>query len=203
MSSELSHYITHYGYIAIFTLIFIQEIGIPNPIPNELVLLFAGYLTVKKALSLPLVLITAITADLAGAILLYFTFYYFGSFILNHKPKWLPVSTAKINKLSSEISTGGLWTIFLGRITPLIRGYVSVISGLIQIKPKQYLPIVLVTAIMVCCSYVIAGHLLGPYWTIALLQIVKVKYGLLGVAGLVLIIFVIRHFRRMSKTNSQ
>jgi len=191
----------HYGYIAIFTLIFIQEIGIPNPLPNELVLLFSGYLTFQKTLSLPLVLLTATTADLSGAILLYFTFYYFGAFILSHKPKWLPISTAKINKLSAEMSTGGLWAIFLGRITPLIRGYVSVISGLIQVKPKQYLPIVLITATIVCCSYVMVGYLLGPYWTVALVQMVKIKYGLLGVGGLVVVILLIRHFRRKSKTN--
>lgn len=193
----------HYGYIAIFTLIFIQEIGIPNPIPNELVLLFSGYLTFKKILSLPLVLLTATTADLSGATLLYFTFYYFGAFILSHKPKWLPISTAKINKLSVEMTTGGLWAIFLGRITPLIRGYVSVISGLIQVKPKQYLPIVLVTAIIVCCSYVIAGYLLGPYWTSALVQMVKIKYSLLGAGGSVIIILLIRHFRSKPETPGQ
>jgi membrane protein DedA with SNARE-associated domain len=44
MPPELILYITKYGYIAIFVLIFLQEIGAPNPIPNEFVLLYSGYL---------------------------------------------------------------------------------------------------------------------------------------------------------------
>lgn len=203
MSSELSDYISHYGYLAIFTLIFIQEIGFPNPIPNELVLLFSGYLTFTKALSLSLVLLTAVTADLAGAVLLYFVFYYFGSFILSHKPKWLPVSEVKINKLSSKMSSGGLWAIVIGRMTPFIRGYVSVISGLIQIKPKRYLPIAVITAVTVCCSYVIAGKILAPYWSVVLVQMVKVKYVLLGLGGLLIIISVARYFKNKSKNSQQ
>ena len=145
MSSEAIQYITQYGYIAIFVLIFLQEIGVPNPVPNELVLLFSGYLTFTGALFLPYVLMTAIAADLMGATILYYVFYFFGAYILSHKPKWLPISTEKINKLSQKINTGGFWSLFLGRITPYIRGYVSVISGLIQIKPKVYLPLILIT----------------------------------------------------------
>jgi membrane protein DedA with SNARE-associated domain len=49
MSPTLSAYIIKYGYIALFSLVFLQEIGVPNNVPNELVLLFSGYLTgVKK-----------------------------------------------------------------------------------------------------------------------------------------------------------
>jgi len=45
MSLTLSAYILKYGYIAIFSLVFLQEIGVPNPVPNEVVLLFSGYLS--------------------------------------------------------------------------------------------------------------------------------------------------------------
>ena len=44
MSPTLSAYIVKYGYMAIFSLVFLQEIGVPNPVPNEVVLLFSGYL---------------------------------------------------------------------------------------------------------------------------------------------------------------
>ncbi|MCX6740828.1 MAG: hypothetical protein NTY61_00295 [Candidatus Parcubacteria bacterium] len=44
MPHSLAVFITHYGYLAIFFLVFLQEIGVPNPVPNELVLLFSGYL---------------------------------------------------------------------------------------------------------------------------------------------------------------
>jgi membrane protein DedA with SNARE-associated domain len=195
MSAEVSNYIAQYGYFAIFGLIFIQEIGIPNPIQNELVLLFSRYLTFTRVLSLPLVLFTALTADTTGAVLLYFLFFYFGSFILSHKPAWLPISESKINNLSKKISASGLPAIFIGRITPFIRGYVSVISGLIHIGPKRYLPLVLVTAIIVCCSYILAGRLLGPHWSIVMSPIIKMRYYLACGGILVLLFVVVRRFR--------
>lgn len=196
MSPEAIRFITHYGYTAIFILIFLQEIGVPNPLPNELVLIFSGYLTFTGALFLPFVLLSAISADLIGATILYFTFYFFGAYILSHKPKWLPISTDKINKLSLKVSNGGLWSIFLGRLTPFIRGYVSVISGLLHIKPKQYLPLALITAVLVCCVYVFTGRLLGPHWRQLAADIVKIKYGILAVAILVISWVLIRHYHK-------
>jgi membrane protein DedA with SNARE-associated domain len=44
MSSEVALYITKYGYLAIFLLVLLQELGLPNPVTNEFVLLFSGYL---------------------------------------------------------------------------------------------------------------------------------------------------------------
>ena len=45
MPDEVMQYIVKYGYLAIFVLVFLQEVGAPNPIPNELVLVLSGYLT--------------------------------------------------------------------------------------------------------------------------------------------------------------
>jgi len=199
MSPEAVQYITHYGYTAIFILIFLQEIGVPNPLPNELVLIFSGYLTFTGALFLPFVLLSAVSADIIGATILYLIFYFFGAYILSHKPKWLPISTEKINKLALKVSNGGLWPVFLGRVTPFIRGYVSVISGLLQIKPKLYLPLVLITAILVSCTYVLIGRLLGPYWAVVATDIVKIKFGILAIVILIVSWILIRHYNKNAK----
>ena len=52
MSSEVALYITRYGYLAIFCLVLLQELGVPNPVTNEFVLLFSGYLAFSGVLSL-------------------------------------------------------------------------------------------------------------------------------------------------------
>jgi membrane protein DedA with SNARE-associated domain len=60
MPPEIILYISKYGYLAIFVLIFLQETGVPNPVPNELVLMFSGYLVFTGILHLPLVLLAAV-----------------------------------------------------------------------------------------------------------------------------------------------
>lgn len=164
MTADLINYITHYAYFAIFSLVFLQEIGIPNPVPNEFVLLFSGYLTYTGKLSFSKTILTVIAADFIGTLLLYIVFYFFGREILEHKPKWLPINKENINKLSDLISGRGFWGIYLGRLIPYVRGYTSVVSGLLEIRPASYISMVVLSAITWSGGYVLAGHLLGPEW---------------------------------------
>ena len=190
MPPELLHYMSKYGYKAIFALVFLQEVGIPNPIPNELVLLFSGYLIFSGGLNFFEVICLVIVADLLATNILYFTFYYFGAYILRHKPRWFPISENKINLLQLRISRGGKSTIFLGRLTPFIRGYTSVITGLLQISPYIFVPIAIITAITWCLAYVVSGILLGHYWdqVIQHFQLVEI---IIGIVLLVLLGFFI------------
>ena len=101
MPSEIVFYINHYGYLAIFILIFLQETGVPNPIPNELVLLFSGYLVYSGVFKFYDVILVAVLADFAGTNILYFVFKAFGNQILKNKPRWIPISQRKIDSLSN------------------------------------------------------------------------------------------------------
>jgi membrane protein DedA with SNARE-associated domain len=186
MPEELVQYVTHYGYLAIFILVFLQEIGMPNPFPNELLLMFSGYLSFKGLLFLPFVIITAFLADFVGTNILYFAFYSTGAVILKNKPRWFPLSESMINKLTAKISRGGQLSIYIFRLTPFTRGYASVITGLLQVKPKIFLPIAIVSAITWASVYVVAGNLIGPSWERFASHFEDFKWILLVFASLVL-----------------
>jgi membrane protein DedA with SNARE-associated domain len=166
MPEEVVFYVTKYGYLAIFILVFLQEIGMPNPFPNELLLIFSGYLTFKGVLFLPFVIITALSADFIGTNILYFLFYNAGAFIMKKKPGWLPLSSAIMNRLSIKISKGGVLSIYIFRLTPFTRGYTSVITGLLQVKPKVFLPIAFFSGLTWATVYVVIGNLIGPSWNL-------------------------------------
>jgi len=162
MPQEVANYIIQYGYLTIFSLVFLQEIGVPNPVTNELVLLFSGYLAYTGRLSLTLVILTVVAADFLGTSLLYFVFYLFGEYILAHAPKWLPVE--KIHKLKARVEERGRWGIFAGRLLPYVRGYTSVAAGLLQIPPTVFLSAVVLSAVIWSGGYVVIGRLLGKHW---------------------------------------
>ena len=164
MEPEVIFAINKYGYFAIFILIFLQETGVPNPIPNEFVLFFCGYLISKDSLIFPLVITAAVLGDFIGTNILYIVFYFFGGYLLNHKPKWLPVSVSFIQKMKTRITTRGKKYIYLGRLTPFVRGYTSVACGLVQMPPKTFLPVAILTALTWSTFYVTVGMLTAPYW---------------------------------------
>jgi membrane protein DedA with SNARE-associated domain len=210
MPEEVVYYVTRYGYLAIFILVFLQETGMPNPFPNELLLLFSGYLSYKGLLYLPYIILTVISADFIGTIILYFLFYNAGTLIMKKKPKWFPLSNRMIEKLTTRISKGGQLSIFIFRLTPFTRGYTSVITGLLQVKPKIFLPIALISAITWATIYVVAGHLIGPSWHLFTRNIDSLKYILIAVLAVVLCVFLLvclyrireRRKENVSKSNN-
>ncbi len=196
MPEDVVFYVTRYGYLAIFVLVFLQEVGFPNLFPNELLLIFSGYLSFTKLLFLPFVILTAMSADFIAANILYFLFYKTGGYIMEKKPKWIPLSSKLITRLSSKITKRGNVNIFIFRITPFTRGYTSVISGLIHIKPKIFLPIIVFSGITWACFWVITGHLIGPFWKQFTQNSGSFKTFMLCLLGLGIIIVLIVHFIR-------
>lgn len=198
MSEEIVDFITAYGYLAIFILVFLQETGMPNPVPNELVLLFSGYLSFKGILYLPFIILTVISADFLGTIILYFIFYLTGAQLLLKKPKWIPFPNDLIIRLSGKISNGTQLNIFIFRLTPFTRGYTSVITGLLQIRPAVFLPIALISAATWASFYVIIGNYIGPSWYLLIDNIGIFKYIMLTVLGAaVCIVFIVYLFRKI------
>lgn len=204
MPHELVNFITQYGYMAIFVLVFLQEIGIPTVVPNELVLLFSGYLTVNGTLSLPLVFTAAILGDFLGTTLLFFVFYYFGKKILEKKPRWIPINAEKIEKLGRFITEKNKWGMFLARLIPYVRGYASVAAGILQLKPRIFLIMVALSAIIWSGGYVFVGKLSYKSW-----NIVASKFSGSGtliyiiIAVLIILFFAKYLFKQLTKIKKQ
>jgi membrane protein DedA with SNARE-associated domain len=175
VSTEVTSYIAKYGYVGIFLLVFLQELGVPNPVMNEFVLLFSGYLAFTGILSLWLVLLAAVSADCIGTTILYAVFYWFGQHIIAHRSRWFPVSVVQIDRIAKTLCKPQRWGIYVGRLIPFLRGYASVAAGILTIRPRVFLPAVVVSALTWSGGYVIAGRLLGPYWTQVALRIGQVE----------------------------
>ncbi len=157
--SLISGYIIMYGYFAIFCIVLLQELGMPG-LPNELVLLYFGYLARQAGLSYPIVICLAILADITGSLLLYLLFYYGKNFLTRIKPRWLPVPVKKIRSLSQKLMAHNGRNIFVARLTPFVRSYLPVVAGIVQIRPILYGRVILFAAITWSGGIVTAGWLL-------------------------------------------
>jgi membrane protein DedA with SNARE-associated domain len=204
MPEQVVYWVTNWGYLAIFLLVFLQEIGMPNPFPNELLLMFSGYLSFKGLLYLPFAILSAVAADFIGTNILFFLFFSAGTYIMKKKPAWFPLSSKMIERLTAKISVGGLLNLYIFRLTPFTRGYTSVIAGLLQVKPGIFLPIALITAITWASVWVVIGNLIGPSWNLFTGNIGCFKYYLLAMLVIVAgIILIISYFRKKEKSKAK
>ncbi len=164
MTEQLLFYIAQYGYLAILVLVFLQEVGMPSPIPNEFVLVFSGYLSYTGVLKASLVVLSAVVGDLLASFMLFELFYFFGKTVMDRKPKWLPISETKIEKLKQRIDSSGQFGTYVGRVTPFVKGYVSVLCGLLRVPQKKYGFILVTTSVAWAVVYVGGGYVAGPYF---------------------------------------
>lgn len=194
MIEQLLIYIAQYGHLAILALIFLQEVGVPSPIPNELVLLFSGYLSYTGVLKASLVILAAMVGDLLASFILFELFYFFGKSMMDRKPKWLPISEEKLKKLKLKIDTSGEIGTYIGRVTPFIKGYVSVLCGLIKISQKKYSIVLVTTSLALALVYVGCGYIVGPY--LKDVTVLTEQHLYLLPVGAVLIILLFQFFKK-------
>jgi membrane protein DedA with SNARE-associated domain len=198
-------HLINYGYLSIFILVFLQESGFPNPLPNEILLLFSGYLSYTGNLNIVLVIVTAAIADFAGTNILYYLFYHAGNYLIMKKPRWLPIPVKRLGRIRSQINQGNIFNIIIFRCTPFTRGYVSALAGLLKIRQKLYMPLAILTAILWSSFYVITGYCIAPSWTVISGDTQSFKYILAAIFVLALIIVTARQFilrKKIGGTNN-
>ena len=199
MPSDLAAFITNYGYLAIFSLVFLQEIGIPNPVPNELVLMFAGYLAYAKILNFFLVFLAVVAADTIGTTVLYGAFYFFGEYLFGRKRRWLPISENKVQKFAEKIDRKGRWGIFLGRLVPYLRGYISIAAGLLRISPVIFITTVFVSGAVWSGGYATVGYIFGSYWKEIVKKVLGIQEATLVLIAAILLVILIRYLIKKNK----
>jgi membrane protein DedA with SNARE-associated domain len=159
MNEILTDYIAAYGYLAIFCLVLLQELGMPG-LPNELMLLYFGYLGRRAGLSYPCLISLVILADIGAAFILYTVFYHGKYFLQRIKPRWLRLPEKKIATLKSRVVSSNGRNIFIAKLTPFVRSYLPVVAGLLQVEFFLYGRIVIGTAVIWSGGWVTAGWLL-------------------------------------------
>ncbi len=198
---EFVNYITKYGYVAIFSIVFLQEIGIPNPIATEIFILFSGYLAYAGTLNIYLVFITVVLGDIIGTSVLYTIFYIFGSRIFEKIPRWLPIE--KINNTKVRILKKGKRAVYIGRLIPYVRAYASIAAGLLKIPPKEFLMAVLLSAITWSGGFAILGMLLGPAWEDLLMKVGLWNFFIILIVIVALVFFLWSKVSKLFKSKVQ
>jgi len=172
MLEQLSVFIIHLiqssGYLGVFLLMVLNATAIP--IPSEVTLPFAGFLSSQGSLSLSFVIITGILGDLAGSIIGYSIGYFLEEALLlnliKKYGKFILVTEHDYEKATKWIKKYGAPVVFIGKMTPGLKSFMSVAAGITEIKFVKFL-IGNVLAALVYVSLVSSiGFYLGSKWNI-------------------------------------
>jgi membrane protein DedA with SNARE-associated domain len=179
--SELSDAITSvvgdYGLYAVFWLMFIDAV---LPAASELVMVYGGALaagafanqdvtlfgrTIDDGVPAYLAISLAGTIGYTfGAVLGWAIGLYGGRPYLERHGRWLHLGPENLDRAERWFDRWGDWAVFLGRLTPVIRSFVSVPAGVFEVPFVRYTLLTLLGSAIWCFSFAGAGYLAGTAW---------------------------------------
>ncbi|MDN7241904.1 DedA family protein [Planococcus sp. N028] len=136
MEQWITSVMSDYGYIGIFFLIMLENIF--PPIPSEVILTVGGFMTTTTTMTIPGVIAVSTAGSVMGAIVLYGIGLLLDverlEKIVDKYGHLLKVKQADIHRADSWFDRFGIWTVFFGRLIPLVRSLISIPAGMSNMK---------------------------------------------------------------------
>jgi membrane protein DedA with SNARE-associated domain len=159
---------TH-GYLAVFVLMVVGSACIP--IPSEAVMLFGGALAggVSAAgahvhLSLVGIVLAGLGGNLVGSLVAYAVGRTGGRPVLDRYGKYVLLRKSELDKAEEFFVKHGQSAVFLGRMVPLVRAFVSLPAGIAQMRAVPFTVLTLLGSLPWVLGLAIGGDLLASHW---------------------------------------
>ena len=167
MTQWLISLVATWGYIAIFVTMTGESAGLP--ISSEIVVPLGGALASQGKLNFILVVLISSLANLAGSLIaFYLTRRYGERVVLSRAGRRLGLSRGHLRLSNRFFERFGLWAVFVGRLLPIVRTYISFPAGLSKIGYTRFILATMAGAIPWNLALAYAGYKLGQqYQTVA------------------------------------
>ena len=194
-----------FGYLGILLLITIENVF--PPIPSEVILLFAGFMTTKSKLTLVGVIIVSTIGSLIGAIILYLVGRLLNKErlikIINGKiGKILRLSEKDILKADEWFSKKGTKTVFFCRFVPVLRSLISIPAGISGMNIPKFLIYTTIGSLIWNAVLSYMGMVTGENWEkiLAVFETYSTVIKIILLIGVVVLIYIF--YRKKQKTKA-
>lgn len=200
--------ISQMGYPGLVIVMFLENVF--PPIPSEVVLPLAGNMTHDAQYNFTIfwVVFWAMIGSLAGAFFFYYLGKLFGEkrvyWIVEKVGKFLFVRTDDLDHAFKFFEKYGEWTIFFGRMVPIVRSLISIPAGLAEMNLFRFVGLTILGTSLWNIVLVMAGRILGPAWP-KVIEIVDVYENIVLVLVIVAVVafFGIRIYQAIQKKRSK
>jgi membrane protein DedA with SNARE-associated domain len=174
LTSSVTSFIGDHGLYAVFVLMAVDAVF---PAASELVMLYAGALAAGAFSGQHVVLFgdridshfwAYVAMSLAGTI--GYTLgslagwgigAYAGRPLLEERGRWFHLDRAKLDRADRWFDRWGDWAVFLGRLTPVVRSFISIPAGVVRMPIVRFTVLTFLGSAIWCFGIAGAGWALG------------------------------------------
>lgn len=165
LSNIIVHYIGATGYIGVFILMTLESALIP--VPSEATMPFAGSLVPQGVFSFWILVIVGTLANLTGSLLAYTLGYLGEDAVLNFIRKYgkfVLIREKEYVHATHLFAKHGEVIVFVSRILPAIRTYISLPAGIARMNLKKFILYTTLGSFIWSIALVYLGLILGNNW---------------------------------------
>ena len=149
----------HWGYLAIFLIVVLGNVGVP--VPEETTLILAGYLAWRGELRLPVVLGVGILSAVAGDNVGYWIGRRYGGAVLDRLRRLTQVSPGRFERMRGFVIRRGSLAVFLARFVAGLRFLAGPLAGALGIRVRPFMLGNVLGAVVFVPLAVAAGYGVG------------------------------------------
>jgi membrane protein DedA with SNARE-associated domain len=158
----MESFLTHAGYAALIVFGFVEACCIP--ISSEITFGFAGVLAFQGHLNLVLVIVIGSLAELAGSYVSYSVGRVGGRSLVERLGKFALITRKDIDRAERFLAGRGRWTVVAGRMLPVIRAFISIVAGLVEVPAGQFGLLSLLGTVIYATVLSVIGYEVGSAW---------------------------------------
>ncbi len=182
------------GLPGVFALMVAESACIP--IPSEGTMLFAGFNVSEGEYTLWLVVLVATAANVVGSWIAYAVGYYGRVDILEKHGKKLHIKPSHLAWADRWFEKYGSWTVFLTRMMPIIRTFISLPAGVARMPFWRFTALSAAGCLPWIFMLTLIGREVGDHWTSWKDSLHYVDYAVAALIVLAIIYFVVRARRK-------
>jgi membrane protein DedA with SNARE-associated domain len=178
------HWISQYGYGAIFVLLALGIVGLP--IPDETLLVFCGYLISKGRLHPLLGWLSAAGGSLCGISLSYLVGRTAGHGFVHRYGRYIRFTEDRLVQVKSWFNQLGHWLLTFGYFLLGVRHFTALVAGMSELRYRTFAAYAYPGGVLWVTTFLALGYYLGENWKVVIelihryLTVITVVVGVSG-----------------------
>lgn len=160
--ATILHWVTQHGYLGLFSLLVLGIIGVP--LPDEVLLIFAGALVDKGDLRLVPTIATAFCGSMCGITLSYGVGRTLGFALLHRYGHLIHLPADKVEQMRPWFERWGKWGLLVGYFLPGVRHLTAYIAGTSRLSLAVFALFAYTGAFVWSMTFIAVGYMLGEKW---------------------------------------
>lgn len=159
-------FLIQYGLAAIFVILLVKSIGIPVPIPADLIILTAAVRVSQGKLVLWQTIIVILIALVLGGLIQFVLARGPGRGLLYRFGRYIGLTSLRLDAASNKVKKGGMLGISLAILVPGVRGAAIAASGLANMPLRTFVAGLVVGSALFLSLHFFLGYLGGTLFSL-------------------------------------